>query len=331
MKVIFKPLYFLLFPIYSIKDYPIMYRGKDFTLLYYGIFQAAGAMSFFVTSFHYLLLKGFQITPKMLFLSIAFPLLTWLGAKLFYYFVWWKSLIKNPKKYLFETGFSVHGAIIGGIIAGFLFSIICNIELLLVTDAIGIGALICIFFGRLGCYNYGCCYGTPTSVPWAISYTNIDSKILRINPNMKGVHIHPVQLYSAGLCLIAFITIICFLPSGSTNGIITAIFIIFHSLKRISLEKFRYDLYKGNERNKKTFYTALVFACVGFFLMSKIIITQGKFNESLLVMQASLKTFYTLFQIYPNITIFMVASGILAFIGYGIHGKVLGTFPFFKL
>jgi prolipoprotein diacylglyceryltransferase len=331
MKVILKPLYFLLCPIYSIKDYPIMYRGKDFTLLYYGIFQAAGAMSFFVTSFYYLLLKGFQITPKMLFLSIAFPLLTWLGAKLFYYFVWLKYLIKNPKKYLFETGFSVHGAIIGGIIACFLFSTICNIELLLVTDAASIGALICIFFGRLGCYNYGCCYGTPTSVPWAIAYTNMDSKILRINPNMKGVRIHPVQLYSAGLCLIVFITIICFLPSGSTNGIITAIFIMFHGLKRISLEKFRYDLYKGNERNKKTFYTALVLACVGFFLMGKIIITQGKFNASFRVMQASLKTFYSLFQIYPSITIFMVASGILAFIGYGIHGKVLGTFPFFKL
>ncbi len=331
MKVIFNLLYYLLFPIYSIKDYPIMYRGKDFTLLNYGIFQATGAMSFFVTSFYYLLLKGSEITLNMLFLSILFPLLTWLGAKFFYYFVWWKYLIKNPKKYLFETGFSVHGAIIGGIIACFLFSIICNIELLLVTDAVGIGTLICIFFGRLGCYNYGCCYGTPTSIPWAISYTNTDSKILRINPNMKGVHIHPVQLYSAGLCLIAFITIICFLPSGFTNGIITAIFIIFHSLKRISLEKFRYDLYKSNEKNEKTFYTALVFACVGFLLMGKIIITQGTFNESFLVMEISLKTFYSLFQIYPNVIIFMIASGILAFIGYGIHGKALGTFPFFNL
>jgi len=99
-----------------------MYRGKDFTLLYYGIFQAVGAMSFFVTSFYYLFLKGCQITPSMLFLSVTFPLMIWLGAKLFYYFVWWKYLIKNPKEYLFQTGFSEHGGIISAIIGVFIFS-----------------------------------------------------------------------------------------------------------------------------------------------------------------------------------------------------------------
>jgi prolipoprotein diacylglyceryltransferase len=197
-----------------------MYRGKRITFINYGVFQAASAMSIFVTFYYYLFLKGYDVSFKMLLLSILFVFLIWLGSKFFYYFVWWKFLIKNPKEYLFQTGFSVHGGIIGGIVAAYIFSIICDIEILIVLDALSIGALTGIFWSRLGCFNYGCCYGTPTNVPWVISYTNMDSKILRINPNMQGIHIHPVQLYLAGLSLILFIFNIYLLQFGFRNGTI---------------------------------------------------------------------------------------------------------------
>lgn len=104
-----------------------MFRGKNIALLNYGIFQAVCAMSFSAISFYYFFLKGYDITFKILSVSIIFPLLMWSGAKVFFYFVWFKALVKNPKEYLFQTGFSIHGGIIGAIIGAFIFSYFCNI------------------------------------------------------------------------------------------------------------------------------------------------------------------------------------------------------------
>lgn len=41
--------------------------------------------------------------------------------------------------------------------------------------------------GRLGCLAAGCCYGSPTALPWGVS--------------LAGAHRHPVQLYEALLNL----------------------------------------------------------------------------------------------------------------------------------
>lgn len=42
--------------------------------------------------------------------------------------------------------------------------------------------------GRVGCFFNGCCYGTPTELPW--------------NTYVAGAHRHPTQLYEAALDLV---------------------------------------------------------------------------------------------------------------------------------
>jgi len=307
-----------------------MFRGKNVTLLYYGIFQAMSAMSLSAISFYYFFLKGYDITLKMLSVAILFPLMIWFGAKLFYYFVWFGDLVKNPKQYFFQTGFSIHGGIIGAILGAVIFSNLCNIPVLAVLDAVAVGALMGVFWGRLGCYNYGCCYGTPTDMSWAIAYKNNDSKILRTRPEMAGARIHPVQLYAAFMSLLAFIAAMYFLPMGLPKGALFSFFLLFHSLKRICLENFRYDLWTGNQKNKKTLYTALFFVFVSSLLIILIVMDHAQDNASHLIMEISFKTFLSLFLNHPGVFIFTIIAGFLSFVGYGIHGKTLGTFPFIK-
>lgn len=50
--------------------------------------------------------------------------------------------------------------------------------------------------GRLGCLAAGCCYGTPTDVPWAIVFTN---PLAQANVGTPlGIPLHPTQIYEAG-------------------------------------------------------------------------------------------------------------------------------------
>lgn len=50
---------------------------------------------------------------------------------------------------------------------------------------------------RLGCYAAGCCYGHPTDLPWAVTYSH------PLSAAPHDVPLHPVQLYeAAGLFLL---------------------------------------------------------------------------------------------------------------------------------
>jgi phosphatidylglycerol:prolipoprotein diacylglycerol transferase len=50
--------------------------------------------------------------------------------------------------------------------------------------------------GRLGCLFAGCCYGKPTTVPWAITFTDPFAAANVGTP--LNVPLHPTQLYEAG-------------------------------------------------------------------------------------------------------------------------------------
>ncbi|MGB9628203.1 MAG: prolipoprotein diacylglyceryl transferase family protein, partial [Thermodesulfobacteriota bacterium] len=59
-----------------------------------------------------------------------------------------------------------------------------------------------LFFGRLGCFSAGCCYGRKTSLPWAVVFKDPNS-LAPLN-----VSLHPVQLYEAGMGLGLFFLLI---------------------------------------------------------------------------------------------------------------------------
>jgi len=48
--------------------------------------------------------------------------------------------------------------------------------------------------GRLGCFAAGCCWGKPTSLPWAVTFTNPDAQAVGVP---LGVPLHPTQLYES--------------------------------------------------------------------------------------------------------------------------------------
>ncbi|HVE14017.1 MAG TPA: prolipoprotein diacylglyceryl transferase family protein [Elusimicrobiota bacterium] len=50
--------------------------------------------------------------------------------------------------------------------------------------------------GRFACFAQGCCYGSPTSLPWGVRFTDHASAV---SPELRGVALHPVQLYEAAV------------------------------------------------------------------------------------------------------------------------------------
>jgi phosphatidylglycerol:prolipoprotein diacylglycerol transferase len=89
--------------------------------------------------------------------------------------------------------------------------------------------------GRLGCFAAGCCYGKPTGVPWAVTFTDPQSLAI------VGMPLHPVQLYEAFANLLLFIFLSLYRPHRRFEGEIFWLYVLVYSVIRFVLEFFRGD------------------------------------------------------------------------------------------
>ncbi len=152
-----------------------------------------------------------------------------IGYVIFYNFEYY---ISNPSEIIkvWEGGMSFHGALIGIIIATYLFSKKKGISTFFLLDIIACVAPIGIFFGRIANFINGELVGKVTNVSWSVIFPLIDS-----------LPRHPSQLYEAileGVILFLILNILIFKKKYKV-GISSCLFLIFYGIFRITSEIFR--------------------------------------------------------------------------------------------
>jgi len=150
-----------------------------------------------------------------------------LGYIIFYNFNYYINNLFDIFK-VWEGGMSFHGGLIGIIVASILFSKKNNQDSFLYMDLVSLVAPIGIFFGRLANFINSELYGTPTDIPWAVTFIQVD--------NLSR---HPSQLYEAILeGVILFIILMYFKNKDYLKkpGLISGLFLIFYSIFRFFIE-----------------------------------------------------------------------------------------------
>ena len=153
-----------------------------------------------------------------------------LGYIIFYNFSYYINNFFDIFK-VWEGGMSFHGGLIGIIVASILFSKKNNQDSFFYMDLVSLVAPIGIFFGRLANFINSELYGTPTDIPWAVTFIKVD--------NLSR---HPSQLYEAILeGIILFIILMYFKNKDYLKkpGLISGLFLIFYSIFRFFIEFFR--------------------------------------------------------------------------------------------
>ena len=87
-------------------------------------------------------------------------------------------------------GLSFHGGFAGGLLAGWLYSRRKGLSFPDVADLFSPGLALGYGIARIGCFLNGCCYGLPTSVPWAVRFVTDPVTHALTVPS------HPTQIYS---------------------------------------------------------------------------------------------------------------------------------------
>lgn len=117
-----------------------------------------------------------------------------------------------------------------------------------VADLAAPPILLGLFFGRLGCFLNGCCYGKTTSSVFGIRFPNGSSpwhaqySAHLIQPGQRMVPVHPTQLYESLGCLVLFcITYYIVRPRRTNEGQILGAMLILYGILRSVCEVFRDD------------------------------------------------------------------------------------------
>ncbi len=147
---------------------------------------------------------------------------------------------ENSRNFLSEltkyTGMTFEGGLVGGAITFVLIYKSLNkgfkgiLKLLnCITPSIVIGH----FFGRVGCFLAGCCFGKPTSSPIGIVFP---ARSLAAQYYGEGVKVVPVQLMEAVFLAILFLLISNLLLNYSFST-----YLISYGIFRFFIEYFRGD------------------------------------------------------------------------------------------
>lgn len=112
-----------------------------------------------------------------------------------------------------------------------------------VADLYGPAVALGQAIGRIGCLMAGDDYGSPTHLPWAITFTDSDASLIGGAP--LGVQLHPVQLYESSVCLGLFFFLVWLSRRQRFDGEIILAYALGYAISRFIVEFFRGDLDRG--------------------------------------------------------------------------------------
>jgi phosphatidylglycerol:prolipoprotein diacylglycerol transferase len=149
---------------------------------------------------------------------------------------------------IWRGGFAYYGGFLFASVFGLWYARRHRLGTWRMADLAGYGIPLGLFFGRMGCYLNGCCYGKRTNLPWAAVFPNgstawrAQATAGLVGPNAAALPVHPTQLYEAlsSLALFAF----CYYvvrPRKRADGEVFAVFVLGYSLLRFAIEFVRDD------------------------------------------------------------------------------------------
>src|SRR6476660_3690472 len=177
--------------------HPILFEIGRFPVYTYGVLLAAA----YLLGLQFALVRARtrNLDPtRVMDLGIWIIISALVGEKLLLLLVDFGRYSTNPGELLdlFRSGGVFYGGLIAAVVVALWYLRRHRMPMWTVTDVFAPGIALGHVIGRMGCFFAGCCFGSPTDVPWAITFRNPYTAENVGTP--LNVPLHPTQLYEAG-------------------------------------------------------------------------------------------------------------------------------------
>jgi phosphatidylglycerol---prolipoprotein diacylglyceryl transferase len=185
---------------------PELFHAGPLTVYTYGVLLAAAYLLGLKLAMVRARTRGLD-PARMLDLGIYIIIGALLGAKLLLLVVEFDQFRQNPGELLTlaRSGGVFYGGLILAVVVALWYMRRHRLPVWQTCDVFAPGIAFGYAIGRLGCLAAGCCFGAPTSVPWAVTFTDPAARANVGTP--LGVPLHPTQIYEslAGLGILALL------------------------------------------------------------------------------------------------------------------------------
>jgi phosphatidylglycerol:prolipoprotein diacylglycerol transferase len=221
--------------------HPILFSLGPLTIYSYGVLLAAA----------YLLGLGLAVRRaraagldgnKVMDLGIWVIIAALVGAKALLFILDFNQFTSSWQD--FTTLLRSGGVFYGGLIAAVLVCIYQlrkhKLPLWTSGDLFAPGIALGYMVGRLGCLMAGCCYGRPTDVAWAITFTDPAANLNVGTPLNQALH--PTQVYESLAGLVIFVVLLALERRGRAfQGRTFWMFVLLYAVSRFVIEFYRGD------------------------------------------------------------------------------------------
>lgn len=216
--------------------FPVLLKIGPISMFTYGFFIAVGFLAGIFLAVKEAKRLG-EDHEKIMDLCFYLLIAAILGSRLFYVATSPEMFLKNPVEILkiWNGGLVFYGGFIAALVTGIVFLKVKNILLWKTADIMAPSIALAHFFGRIGCFFAGCCYGKYCDLPWAITFNHPDS----LAPT--GIPLHPTQLYEALGNLGIFLFLYFFSKRKKYDGQIFWMYVLLYGITRSVIETFRGD------------------------------------------------------------------------------------------
>ena len=221
--------------------YPILFEVGSWPVYSYGLLLALAYLAGLQLAVVRARKQGID-SAKIMDLGIYLIIAALVGAKVMLIAVDFDYFRAQPRELLSLV--RAGGVFYGGLIAALAVALFLvrryKLQMWTVADLMAPGIALGHVIGRLGCLLAGCCYGRPTDLPWAVTFTNPAAAANVGTP--LGVPLHPTQVYDAGAELVILVILLATERRGRPfAGRTFWLYMLLYSVSRFIVEMFRGD------------------------------------------------------------------------------------------
>ena len=215
---------------------PVLFHIGPWPVYTYGVMVSMGFIIGYYLLLYWSQLEG--VAEKYIVdLFLILVLASMIGARITFVLTYPRYFIDDYWEVfrVWNGGLTILG---GAFLAFVLFLLYCwrhRLNTLLILDLFSPCIALGLVVGRLGCLGYGCCYGKPSGLPWALVFPNTDP----LNPPVPR---HPTQLYTSICMLFIFLILRWFRKKAHRDGSVTVLFVLLYTIYRVFIETLRADV-----------------------------------------------------------------------------------------